>query len=71
MDQSLWVWLVEKYTVRIHLSFRLPDTCSVFQAKVADIKVAVDLLLRSPAFILDFSRELADRTLETSERCKK
>lgn len=52
-----------------------------FHAEVAEIKVAVDILLRSAAFrvvtihsgrwILDISRELADRTLETSEGCKK
>lgn len=33
----------------INFSFRLPDYCSVFQAEVAAIKVAVDLLLHSVA----------------------
>ena len=39
----------------VNLCFRLPDHCSVFQAEVAAIKVAVEVLLRSVASFREVS----------------
>ena len=39
----------------VSLSFRLPDHCSVFQAEVAAIKAAVEVLLRSAASFVEVS----------------
>lgn len=59
----------------INSSFRLPDHCSVLQAEVAAIKLAVDVLLRSAASfkeacIHSYSRAaiLADSALKTSQK---
>ena len=39
----------------VNLSFRLPDDCSVFQAEVAVIRWAEDVLLRSAASFREMS----------------